>query len=367
MSAASTSMALLCLLLTPAAYAQPGDGPDRVSVVLLGDSITEGIMSGPPGIPYADLLAIGLANTHDFANIGCGGTSTPMWTLSQGTTACRGWNPATLFETFAIPNLPADFLTIMLGTNDSVGFFLPAVVTPGEYKDHMQEIIDDSLFYGARTIVLMSPPPKCEELNGASIPLLEDYRIAAYEICSQHPDVLCGPDVYTILDETDFEGCNLHPNQSGHAKIAQALGKELVRHTPLGPAIQVFDRFRPSDEPTGAVLLPVAIYSRGDFDAVAEIDPSTLTFGATGWEDSRLRLPALGFDGCASMDVDIDGWPDLVCLFRQVPSGLTIQSEEAWLRGRSASGAAVDAHYVESAYDLVPFPTGQIPRLFGAP
>ena len=359
------AVALAGLLLFSSRATAQNSNPKLLDVVLLGDSITEGIMSGPPGIPMGDLLSIGLAGTHEFTNIGCGGTSTPMWTISQGTNLCLGANPATIFETFAIPNLPADFLTIMLGTNDSIGFFLPAAVTGPEYKTHMEEIVGNSLYFGARTVMLMSPPPQCGSGASFTTPYLEAYRIAAYEICSQHPDVICGPDIYTLLDPSDFDDCNIHPNQQGHAKMAQAIGKSLVRHAPIAPEIQVFSWFVPNDPPNAPLLLPVVVYSEPGFEAVGGVDISTLTFGATGWEDSLLFAPQLGGDACAAIDVDEDGLPDLACLFKQVPSGLTINSTEAWLRGRSEIGAALDSNYESPAFDLEPFPFHLVPNLEG--
>ena len=108
---------------------------DLQRVVLLGDSITAGVIGAPdPGIPLGELLAIGLSGSHEFENVACSGTSSPMWTIRHGTTLCDDFNPATIFETFAIPALPADFLTIMLGTNDSSGFLLPGIVTGSDSK-----------------------------------------------------------------------------------------------------------------------------------------------------------------------------------------------------------------------------------------
>ena len=360
-AAVSLLSALALAAGTTAAAAQTSGDPQRV--VLLGDSITEGIMSGPPGgVPYADLLATGLSATHEFVNIGCGGTSSPMWTISQGTTLCMGANPATIFETFAIPNLPADFVAIMLGTNDSVGFFLPDRVTGAEYATHMLEIIGNSLFFGARTIVLMSPPPKCGSGAAASTPFLEDYRVVAHNICTQHPDVICGPDIYTLLDSGDFDNCGVHPNQRGHNKIAMGLGTSLVQHAPLSPEIEVFGWFEP-DVPGAASVLPVVVYSDDGFDAIAQTDTSQFTFGATGWEESRVTLPGSGADACFPVDVDDDGRDDLVCAFDLDATDLTLQSGGAWLRGRSNLGAAIDSAFVGTADDLVEFPPELIPDL----
>ncbi len=44
-------------------------------VLLIGDSITEGAVSGTPGVPYADVVATDLGPGFDVLNLGCGGAS----------------------------------------------------------------------------------------------------------------------------------------------------------------------------------------------------------------------------------------------------------------------------------------------------
>ena len=64
--------------------------------------------------------------------------------------------------------------------------------------------------------------------------------------------------------------------------------------------MQVFVGFVPEAPVCASTLLPVAVYSeppdpgRPGFDAVAQVDPSTLTFGVTGWEHSLLVVPEYG-------------------------------------------------------------------------
>jgi hypothetical protein len=47
-------------------------------------------------------------------------------------------------------------------------------------------------------------------------------------LCSQRPNVVCGPDVYDLLGPADFDGCDVHPNAAGHRKIGEALAATLA-------------------------------------------------------------------------------------------------------------------------------------------
>src|SRR5215475_1611185 len=114
-------------------------------VVLLGDSITRGLTSEPSGPPYATLLADSLGAGFDVINIGCGGASSRDWSPTAGSAVCGGLPDPLLSETLypamAKPNLPADLVVIMLGTNDAIGFFEPAPLTSAEYRSALEELI----------------------------------------------------------------------------------------------------------------------------------------------------------------------------------------------------------------------------------
>jgi hypothetical protein len=60
-------------------------------------------------------------------------------------------------------------------------------------------------------------------------------------------------------------------------------------------------------------VIPVAILSKGDFDARTKVIRDSLRFGVTGKEDSILRI--FGVPACVAFDVDHDNDKDLVCLF----------------------------------------------------
>ncbi|GAA3630334.1 hypothetical protein GCM10022267_16370 [Lentzea roselyniae] len=79
-------------------------------------------------------------------------------------------------------------------------------------------------------------------------------------------------------------------------------------------------------------LIPVAILSTAEFDAVAEVDRTSLTFGATGLEQSFVRC------GSPGEDVDDDGRADLVCQFDTAKTGLTCGMTTATLMDRTVDG-----------------------------
>ncbi len=75
----------------------------------------------------------------------------------------------------------------------------------------------------------------------------------------------------------------------------------------------------------------VAVLGSNTFD-VAKIDTSSLSFGATGGEDSIVRCKE------ELKDVDKDGNLDLVCRFNVAYTGLTTASTSAVLKGKTKDG-----------------------------
>jgi hypothetical protein len=97
------------------------------------------------------------------------------------------------------------------------------------------------------------------------------------------------------------------------------------------PGNQVFSPINPKSR--GKV--PVAILSSDSFDALG-VDISTLTFGATGDEDS------LSHCGKNGEDVNDDGMLDLVCHFYNKKAEFNYESMEATLRGRTQMGTVFE-------------------------
>jgi lysophospholipase L1-like esterase len=215
-------------------------------VVLIGDSITWGIVSGNGGPPYAEVLAELLGPDYEVVNAGCGGASSLDWTLSQPGFLCGGVGVlgAGLFGARARPHLPTDVATVLLGTNDAVGYFEPVPLEAPTYRAAMNEVVRNLLFFGVGRVVLLTAPDHDWD-DSAPVQRLAAYREEILDLCFHHPRVECGPDLHQLLDlEAHFEPDDVHPNAAGHATIAYELA-EVVRALPppaesrcgLGPEI----------------------------------------------------------------------------------------------------------------------------------
>lgn len=85
-------------------------------------------------------------------------------------------------------------------------------------------------------------------------------------------------------------------------------------------------------DPQGEALIPVAILTAADFDAVT-VDPLSLSFGPAGAGED---------DGQAQVeDVDGDGDLDLLLHFRTEESGIQCGDTVAYLTGRTFSEQAI--------------------------
>ena len=205
---------------------------DPISIVLLGDSITAGTTSAPTGPPYATLLADSLGPGFTVTNLGCGGTTSLDWAPSGGSVWCGGTvERPNLYQALAEPQLPADLVTILLGTNDAIGFDESTRVAPSVYASAIADLTHHLLADGAAQVMLMTPPPNFGGRFAA--PSLARYRASIIALCGRPGDaVVCGPDVYTLLDPSDFADRDVHPNESGEAKIAEALHDAILATIP---------------------------------------------------------------------------------------------------------------------------------------
>ncbi|MFC1524702.1 hypothetical protein ACFL6N_07925, partial [Thermodesulfobacteriota bacterium] len=87
----------------------------RTSVLMIGDSITEGQQSSPAALPYTTMTEMILGRGFEVTQVGCGGATTWDWSSFGGTTLCGGsfWEP-NVYTARALPNLPTDLVTVML-------------------------------------------------------------------------------------------------------------------------------------------------------------------------------------------------------------------------------------------------------------
>ncbi len=92
-------------------------------------------------------------------------------------------------------------------------------------------------------------------------------------------------------------------------------------------------------------LLPVAVLSGGEFEALSMMDLGAITFGRTGDEDS------LAFCSPWEWDVNADGYQDLICLFWIQKAGFRCGDTGGILKGTTQGGVAVEG---KDAVKLIP-------------
>jgi lysophospholipase L1-like esterase len=204
-------------------------GAVPIQVLAIGDSITAGVVSGPAGDPYVDVLATELGPGFEVINAGCSGASSLDWMRPYAESLpCP---IAGAYELRAQPHLPTEIVTILLGGNDAVGYFENGPVPVDAFTSTMDALIDRLFGDGVGLVVLMTPPPN----PGASAAVdlrLQAYGDALWTLCEPGTHVVCGLDLYELLDASlDFEGTNPHPNAAGHEKIGLALA-DVVRSVP---------------------------------------------------------------------------------------------------------------------------------------
>ncbi len=179
-----------------------------LAVVLLGDSITAGNVSGPVGPSYAELLALEYRVTN----------------IARGGATSRDWQPGCFLYRLAPPHLPA-VAVVLIGTNDSREFLAPFPVEVDEYAASLGELVAALLDDGAPRVVLMTPPPNFQPFATQSVhDRLSGYRDAVLALCEPAGDrVDCGPDLHSLLGPDDFAAGNVHPHGPAHAFIASEL------------------------------------------------------------------------------------------------------------------------------------------------
>lgn len=205
-----------------------------VRTIFVGDSITFGAGSGTGFDPATHSFFALLDNdtafdNYELINAGCGGASTYDWVDIATLTACGSYMEYDLYDAEITEHFPLYNTYIMLGTNDSVGFFNPSgVVTKAQYKANLKDLVERLLAHSIR-IVIMTPPPNVG--NPTANALLAEYVDAIHEICEEVTPIYtleCGTvDVYNTLTTSDFAGTDIHPNMVGHWKISNLIKENL--------------------------------------------------------------------------------------------------------------------------------------------
>jgi hypothetical protein len=114
----------------------------------------------------------------------------------------------------------------------------------------------------------------------------------------------------------------------------------IIQSDPLLPVLIIGIDVKPGSDrnsinPKSKGKIRVAIFSTEEFDAPSQVDQDSLTFGATGDEDS------LAFCN-RPKDIDGDGLKDLICRFYTELSGFQCGDTEGTLRGLTKGGTPIE-------------------------
>lgn len=139
------------------------------------------------------------------------------------------------------------------------------------------------------------------------------------------------PDATTglqVVGTVNADGLTATFTGISHFSILVALAPEVVH-----VGLDIKPKAYPNDVNIGSPgALRVALLSAAAFDAVTAIRRSSLTFGVTGSEASLDSCTAKG------VDVNADGLPDLVCLFKVQATGFAVGSTLGILHGQTVAG-----------------------------
>jgi len=126
-------------------------------VLLIGDSITKPDATAVAEVDWwASQVAERLGNDYEVENLGAGGTTLLMW-------------HGALYEGQVLPRQPADYVNILLGTNDASGW--PDDPTRVDlFGLRLRELIGRIQDDGAGTVILMTPPRRGLGAGSALVP-----------------------------------------------------------------------------------------------------------------------------------------------------------------------------------------------------
>lgn len=140
-------------------------------------------------------------------------------------------------------------------------------------------------------------------------------------------------DIRTIFANGDGNG-------DGNAELVVVQGSQ-AHVLELGGTLIVDVDIKPGSDPNSINtrsrgVIPVAILSTASFDAPGEVAWASLTFGATGDEESLARCAGNG------EDVNADGLEDLVCHFATQATSFAPGDTEGVLRGETVAGRPLE-------------------------
>ncbi len=205
-----------------------------LQMLFVGDSITVGT-GADPGLGYVDLVADAEPG-WDVINAGCGGTTTRDWLAPPAPPDLDEFCAfGGAFDMLAEAHADAEFVHILLGTNDSTGFFDNGATPVTEYGLNVVALAER--FSGDVMVSIAIPFP---HPDGPEQALLDGYaaELRAIALAPGAPFRL-GAD-FSTLDRALLDG--VHPNNAGHAWMADELLPFLVPEPGTGYAPRSFSR-----------------------------------------------------------------------------------------------------------------------------
>jgi alpha-tubulin suppressor-like RCC1 family protein len=135
------------------------------------------------------------------------------------------------------------------------------------------------------------------------------------------------------------------PTEGMHLDAAAGGNHTIAIFVPVPDVIEVEIRIRPLEDPNPIRLgeqgvVTVAILTTPTFSAPEDVDAFSLTFGATGNEES-LRYRGDGTPACGAEDVTGNGLEDLVCRFHTPLLGFSEGDVVGILKGLTTDGDAL--------------------------
>jgi lysophospholipase L1-like esterase len=201
-----------------------------VSVLLLGDSHVAGAMGeGTPAdaLAFSEVLRQELGEGYRVTAAGCPGSSVRDWTVNT-----VGWFCAAggAYPALGRPQLPADIVVVLLGSNDAVGYLETTPLEPDEYARLMAQLLDSIAADGGREILLVGPPPAPFPRARATPPArLRGYTEALRALAAERPHVHMGPALLELLNREDhFRSTQIHMNAEGHRAVGEALARHVA-------------------------------------------------------------------------------------------------------------------------------------------
>ena len=234
-------------------------GVNGITLLVLGDSITEGIRDS---IVTDDLATVGVnagrneSSGYDPLLLDLLSEDNPNLTISvlSDSYASEGIITASTRLPLALPRHPdVDIVLIKMGTNNlsggnqlQSGLGIPAnSSSPSNYKDYLQVMIDEIVSQGVKVMIAS---PLASVANNNQIGLATEFRDAIVELVSENAsaNVLLGPDLFQRFTINELNGLNfpplysvddLHPNGDGYVEMAnqwcQSLNGVLVDNVTL--------------------------------------------------------------------------------------------------------------------------------------